>query len=75
MILPRSARVSRVIVRGDQKRPTLAKVAALAGSVSQASDALRDGGRVSAVTRQRVRDAAKQPGYQTQAVAKVLRRG
>ena len=58
------------------KRPTLAKVAALAGvSVSQASDALRDGGRVSAVTRQRVRDAAKQLGYQTQAVAKVLREG
>lgn len=58
------------------KRPTLAKVAALAGvSVSQASDALRDGGRVSAATRQRVRAAAKQLGYQTQAVAKVLREG
>ncbi|MFN8126731.1 MAG: LacI family DNA-binding transcriptional regulator [Candidatus Nanopelagicales bacterium] len=58
------------------KRPTLAKVAALAGvSVSQASDALRDGGRVSAATRERVRAAARQLGYQTQSVAKVLREG
>lgn len=58
------------------RRPTLAKVAALAGvSVSQASDALRGGGRVSAQTRERVQAAAKQLGYQTQAVAKVLREG
>lgn len=58
------------------RRPTLAKVAALAGvSVSQASDALRGGGRVSAATRERVRSAAQQLGYQTQAVAKVLREG
>ncbi len=58
------------------RRPTLAKVAALAGvSVSQASDALRGGGRVSAATRDKVRSAAKQLGYQTQSVAKVLREG
>lgn len=58
------------------RRPTLAKVAALAGvSVSQASDALRGGGRVSAATRQKVRSAAQQLGYQTQTVAKVLREG
>lgn len=58
------------------RRPTLAKVAALAGvSVSQASDALRGGGRVSAVTREKVRMAAQQLGYQTQTVAKVLREG
>lgn len=58
------------------KRPTLAKVAALAGvSVSQASDALRGGGRVSAKTQERVRAAAAQLGYQTQTVARVLREG
>lgn len=58
------------------KRPTLAKVAAVAGvSVSQASDALRGGGRVSAKTQERVRAAARQLGYQTQTVAKVLREG
>lgn len=58
------------------KRPTLAKVAALAGvSVSQASDALRGGGRVSVKTQKRVRAAAVQLGYQTQTVAKVLREG
>lgn len=58
------------------KRPTLAKVAAVAGvSVSQASDALRGGGRVSAKTQEKVRAAARQLGYQTQTVAKVLREG
>lgn len=58
------------------KRPTLAKVAAVAGvSVSQASDALRGGGRVSAKTQDKVRAAARQLGYQTQTVAKVLREG
>jgi DNA-binding LacI/PurR family transcriptional regulator len=61
--------------RGKPK-PTLAKVAAVAGvSVSQASDALRGLGRVSEETRDRVRTAARQLGYRSQGSARALRSG
>ncbi len=57
-------------------KPTLAKVAAVAGvSVSQASDALRGLGRVSEETRDRVRAAAQQLGYRSQGSGRALRSG
>lgn len=68
--------VSRMTARAPRGKPTLAKVAAVAGvSVSQASDALRGLGRVSEETRDRVRAAAKQLGYRSQGSGRALRAG
>lgn len=57
-------------------KATLAKVAALAGvSKSQASDALRGSGRVSAESRRKVLAAAQQLGYRADSSARSLRSG